>query len=131
MGLDSEQIIKHSYDATNEAIQVNVVESIDPSGNLSVISSHVVDFSSIPNSATAPFEITASLASECKKIVIQEQTGEVLQLRIGASTGTLLFYVAAGQDNPMDVVIAAGTRVTVRSNGSAPGAGVFVVSFLG
>jgi hypothetical protein len=98
---------------------------------LQVLGSFVVDFSSIPNSVTAPYEITAGFGSAVKKIALYETTGETLQLRTGAASGSLLAYVGPGQDSPLEASINASTRITVRSNGSAPTAGSFIVTFLG
>lgn len=118
--------------SANQTTANSSLSSIDTKLNpLSVLGSFVIDFSSIPDSVTAPYEITAGFGSAVKKIALYETTGETLQLRTGAASGSLLAYVGPGQDSPLEASISASTRITVRSNGSAPTAGSFIVTFLG
>lgn len=129
---DAAQVIKNVHDEANDALNVHVVAGGLTAVDLDVLASINVDFSNIPDNATAPFEIIASLPSQCVEIQLYETTGSRLQLRVGAATGTLKLLVGPGQDNLVPCIIAAGSRVTVRSDeASAPSSGSFIITFLG
>lgn len=98
---------------------------------LSVLLSQEISAGLIPSSSSAPFQITLSLPSAAKQIMIYDTTGQTMQIRTGAATGTLLFLTGPGQDTPMPVAIPQNTRVTIRSNGAAPTAGSYIITILG
>jgi hypothetical protein len=129
--LDAPQIIRDTYDPSNNAVKVNIVSGGSNSG-LSVISTNNIPYTAIPDNASSPYQIVASLASDVRKIQIYDTTGSTMQIRTGAGSGSLLVYTGPGQDVPIELNISAGTRVTIRSDeASAPVAGNFIITFLG
>jgi len=141
--LDPGNIIKQVYQEGTESLQTNVVGTVDISasspipvviggtGDLSVLASMEIPFSSIPNSGASPFEVVASLGLEAKRFMVYDTTGETMQIRIGASIGTQLFLTGPGQADTFDIAVVAGTRISIRSNGAAPLAGTYVITILG
>jgi len=141
--LDPGNVIKQVYQEGTESLQTNVVGSVDitasspipviigGTGDMSVLASMEIPFSSIPNSGASPFEIVASLGLEAKRFIVYDTTGESMQIRIGASVGTQLFVTGPGQTDSFDIAVLAGTRVSIRSNGVAPSAGSYVITILG
>jgi len=141
--LDPGNIIKQVYQESTESLQTNVVGTVDISasspipvviggtGDLSVLASMEIPFSSIPNSGASPFEVVASLGLEAKRFMVYDTTGETMQIRIGASIGTQLFLTGPGQADTFEVTVVAGTRISIRSNGAAPLAGTYVITILG
>lgn len=141
--LDPGNVIKQVYQEGTESLQTNVVGSVDitasspipvvigGTGDMSVLASMEIPFSSIPNSGASPFEIVASLGLEAKRFIIYDTTGESMQIRIGASVGTQLFVTGPGQTDSFDIAVLAGTRISIRSNGVAPSAGSYVITILG
>lgn len=143
--LDPGNVIKQVYDESTEALKTTIAGSTAPvevtattplpvvlSGSLDneVILSQEIDFSSIPDSSSAPYEISASLSSDAIRIMVYDTTGVTTQIRVGAGVGTLLALVGPGQDQPLDVKVAAGSRVSIRSNGAAPTAGTFIINII-
>lgn len=141
--LDPGNVIKQVYQEGTESLQTNVVGSVDitasspipviigGTGDMSVLASMEIPFSSIPNSGASPFEIVASLGLEAKRFIVYDTTGESMQIRIGASVGTQLFVTGPGQTETFDIAVLAGTRISIRSNGVAPSAGSYVITILG
>lgn len=141
--LDPGNVIKQVYQEGTESLQTNVVGSVDitasspipvvigGTGDMSVLASMEIPFSSIPNSGASPFEIVASLGLEAKRFIVYDTTGESMQIRIGASVGTQLFVTGPGQTDSFDIAVLAGTRISIRSNGVAPSAGSYVITILG
>lgn len=141
--LDPGNVIKQVYQEGTESLQTNVVGSVDitasspipvvigGTGDMSVLASMEIPFSSIPNSGASPFEIVASLGLEAKRFIVYDTTGESMQIRIGASVGTQLFVTGPGQADSFDIAVLAGTRISIRSNGVAPSAGSYVITILG
>ena len=144
--LDPGNVIKKVYNEADESIQATIVGSSGPiditasspipviiggTGDLSVLASMEIPFSSIPNSGASPFEVVASLGLEAKRFMVYDTTGETMQIRIGASIGTQLFLTGPGQADTFDVAVVAGTRISIRSNGAAPLAGTYVITILG
>lgn len=121
-----------AYDSGTDSIKVEITGGSVSVGDLDVITSVVVDSASIPNNAGSPFEVVTALSANVKKIIVQEQTGARLQLRTGAAVGTLKFYIAPGQDTPVEALISSGTRVSIRSDEAlAPASGQVILTFLG
>ena len=141
--LDPGNVIKQVYQEGTESLQTNVVGSVDitasspipvvigGTGDMSVLASMEIPFSSIPNSGASPFEIVASLGLEAKRFIVYDTTGESMQIRIGASVGTQLFVTGPGQTDSFDIAVLAGTRISIRSNGVAHSAGSYVITILG
>lgn len=141
--LDPGNVIKQVYQEGTESLQTNVVGSVDitasspipvvigGTGDMSVLASMEIPFSSIPNSGASPFEIVASLGLEAKRFIVYDTTGESMQIRIGASVGTQLFVTGPGQTDSFDIAVMTGTRISIRSNGVAPSAGSYVITILG
>lgn len=144
--LDPGNVIKQVYDEASESLKTTISGSTGPievtatspipvvlSGALDaeVILSQELDFSVIPNSASAPYEITASLTLDTTTFMFYDTTGVTTQIRTGAGSGTLLALVGPGQDQPLNVKVPAGTRISIRSNGAAPAAGTFIITILG
>lgn len=132
------QVSTTSIDTKASAIQTAVqatavsTASVDAKlTSLSVVGSFSIDFTSIPDSVSAPFEVIASLPSTVKQIAVYDTTGSTIQIRIGVATGTLLLFTGPGQDNTIQASIASSTRVSIRSNGTAPTAGSYIITFLG
>lgn len=143
--LDPGNVIKQVYDPATESIKANITGSSGPievtattpipvtlgGGTGTVLLSQEITFTSIPDGSSTPFEITPSLSGTAFKIMVYDTTGTTLQLRTGAVTGNLLALVGPGQDQSIDVTVASGTRITIRSNGSAPTAGTFIITIIG
>ena len=144
--LDPGNVIKQVYDEASESLKTTISGSTGPieieasspipvvlSGSLDnqVLLSQELDYTSIPDSASAPFEITAGLGTDTTTLMFYDTTGVTTQIRTGAGSGTLLALVGPGQDQPLTVKVAAGTRISIRSNGAAPIAGTFIITILG
>lgn len=143
--LDFGNVIKQVYDPASESLQTTITGSTGAieitatapipvtlgGGSGVILHTQEIDFSLIPNSATAPYEITPSLSGDAYKIMVYDTTGVTLQLRTGSPTGNLLALTGPGQDQPIDVTVVTGTRITIRSNGSAPTAGTFIITIIG
>jgi hypothetical protein len=144
--LDPGNVIKQVYDPATESIQTVITGSSGPieitatspipvdiggTGTVDVLVSIEIPFSSIPSSASAPFEIIASLPKATRSIKVYDTTGEAMQLRTGAAAGTLLYLTGPGDDAATTVTVASGTRLSIRSNGPAPTAGSYIITVLG
>lgn len=143
--LDPGNVIKQVYDPASESIQTTITGSSGPveitattpipvtlgGGSGVILHTQEIDFSLIPDSTSAPYEITPALSGDAYKIMVYDTTGVTLQLRTGALTGSLLALTGPGQDQPIDVTVASGTRIAIRSNGNAPTAGTFIINIIG
>lgn len=129
--LDSAQAIRNSYDDGSYSLRVNVVDADDT--GLNVQGSYAIPYTSINGSGGAIYQIVASTAANISLVVPNEQTGTALSLYTGASGfETLLFIIAPGQDNEVNVTIPSGTRLSIRAYGSsAPAAGSVYLTFVG
>ncbi len=94
-----------------------------------------VDASStaIPGNASAPLELVASVGSDVKKLQFSDTTGSFLEIRVGASSGTLKVLVGPGSDQTVEVDITSGTRISVRRADSASSAtvGSLAINYIG
>jgi hypothetical protein len=144
--LDPGNVIKQVYDPASESIKANITGSSGPIeivantpipveiggvGTVDVLLSIEVPFSSIPDSASAPFELIASLSKQARTIKVYDTTGETMQLRTGAGAGTLLYLTGPGDDASTTVTVPVSTRISLRSNGVAPTAGSFLITITG
>lgn len=129
--LDPGQITKSVYDASAGALKVTLVSSA--SSDPTVIGSYQIGFASINGSGGALFQIIASIPGNCNLLVPNEQTGTTLSLYTGTGGNEIeVLKIAPGQDNEVPLVIASGTRLTIRATGaSAPVAGSVTLTFCG
>jgi len=148
--LDFQQIIKKVYDANEEALTVTgisgggaasdvTITDVTASNPLPVIEEFTVitsidtDSGSINGSAGAFTEVVASLAADCVIITPYETTGKKIGVYTGAAASeVLLFILGPGQDTPMRVDLAAGTRISIRSTEvTGPSSGSLILTFSG
>lgn len=131
--LDYEQVIRQASDDVNGALRVNLVAGSLSTAGTTPKYSVEIPYSSINGSGGAFYQVVASTSAAISKIVPQEQTGTAIGVYTGAAASeTLLCILAPGQDTPVDVVIASGTRITVKATGaSAPVAGSLFLTLIG
>jgi hypothetical protein len=140
--LDFGNVIKQVYDPATESLATHVVGDVNVTATnpipvtstpavLSIFTTLEIPFSSIPANASPGFEITPSTSGKVTQINVYDTTGVSTEIRTGAGTGTLLAIIGGGQDQPVTVTVAAGTRFSIRSTGAAPIAGSFVVTLIG
>jgi hypothetical protein len=150
--LDPGQIAKKTYDDTHEAVKVvpvvaydsgtdtvKVSGSVTVSGTVSTISEGltVVDQldtpltlgTSLNGVAGALVTVVASLAAAVKKVHFMDTTGSYLGLY---NNTTLIAVINPGSDSVIDLVIAAGSALKLRSmEAAAPTAGSIAINFIG
>ena len=136
--LDFQQIIKKVYDPVEEALNVTGISGGGgPTSNVTedftVLTSVDTLAGSINGSAGAFTEVVASLSDDCVAITPYETTGRKIGVYTGAAASeTLLFILGPGQDTPMRVDLAAGTRISIRSTEvTGPSSGSLILTFSG
>lgn len=115
----------------------NLIGSVDV--NLDVIdfidTTPVLDASvtNIPASASNPVEIVASLASNVKKIRVNETTGEFIGVYTGAALSEVLqAVIGPGLDGHIEVKMSSAERVSLRNMANATiSVGKVCIQFLG
>lgn len=136
--LDYEQVIKATYDPINEALQVNVVAGGGGGGSsdntvVDLFDTPIRDATTINGSGGALLQVVASLASAVKKIQCLDTSGEFIGVYTGpAASEVLAFVMGPGSDQTVEMEIASGTRVSLRSmSASAPTTGSLSFNFMG
>lgn len=91
------------------------------------------DATNINGSAGAFYEVVASLASDVEAIQIMDTSGQFIGVYTGpAASEVLKFVYAPGSDQTVQVSIASGTRISLRSmESTGPSAGNVAFNFLG
>jgi hypothetical protein len=117
-------------DNTADALQnvntspVDVIDQLD---------TPLVDATTINGSAGAFVEVVASLAQKCTKIQVMDTGGVHMGIYVGAAASEVLkAQYAPGSDQTLEVEIAAGERVSLRSMETAGPTGGFIsMNFIG
>lgn len=136
--IDFGGVLKDIHVPTDHAIQVDVLSSpsdpvfVTTSGGTTVYTFEV-DFSSINGSGGSFYEIVASTSQALVKIIPYDTTGVAIGLYTGAAASeTIAVRMGPGYDVPTDLVISAGTRLTLRGlAAAAPTAGKFYIQLIG
>ncbi len=105
-----------------------ITPTVDLNGNISVVegATRIVDFldagtliptggSAIPASASAPLQVVASLAAHVTKIQSVSDVGEFINLYSDAGGVNLIGHLVLTPDEMIDVDLAAGTSLYMRS----------------
>lgn len=108
-------------------VDINYLSVVD------FLDSGLVAGTSIAGSAGAFFEVVASTAATVKKVQVMDTTGAFIGVYTGAGGGEALkFIYGPGSDQTIEVSIASGTRISLRSmEASAPAGGSVAMNFLG
>lgn len=108
------------------ALSLTVVDQIDTTPLLDTSSTN------IPASASNPVAVVASTAAITRKIVSVEDVGEFIGLYTGAALSETLLCVLPLGGGEIDVVISAGTRISLRNmKNAAISTGFIALNFLG
>lgn len=131
--LDGQQVLRNSHDEPNQAMRVNVIADSTTPTQENVVATAFVDSSSIQANSGSYFEVLTSAPQALKTILAFDTTGFFLSIGIGAAgVETEECILAPGNDQPVQVNIPAGTRVSIRSRETpAPTAGSVAFNFIG
>lgn len=118
-----------------EATQLDVLGMVSPKTTVDLMDTPVLDASatSIPDSASLPLQVVASLALQCSKIRVNDTTGEFIGVYIGAAASEVLAAVIGpGMDGETDLTLPVNTRVSIKSmDVTAISLGKLCIQFLG
>lgn len=118
---------------TNNIGDVDVV-SLPALDVVDLLDTPLLDASStnIPASGGSFLEVVASTAAAVKKLQILDTTGGYIGLYTGASSSEVLkLIIGPGSDQTIDVTIASGVRISLRSMSSAITVGNLAINFIG
>lgn len=105
---------------------LTVIDQIDTTPLLDTSST------SIPASASSPLEVVASLAASVAKIISVEDIGEYIGVYTGAAASEVLLGVLPLGGGELDMIIASGTRVSLRNmKNAAITSGHITLNFIG
>lgn len=103
-----------------------------PSSALDVIDFVRIDFSSSNISTSSYTELISSTSAITRKISIFLGTGTPMYLAVGASSSEVdKFIISPGMDRTIEVNIPAGSRLSLKSIGSAITASTMIVNLMG
>lgn len=117
--------------------------SVDALGNLvtaggsvsalSIIHSVYRNYTTQNVTTSAWFELISSTAGTIKKIKVDDTSGQVLELGVGAAGSEvhLCFIPRGGIDSGLEVVIQQGARVCVRAVSGVANSGELIMEMLG
>jgi len=107
-------------------LTLDVVDQIDSTPLLDV------SLTNIPASASLPQEIVASLAADCKKILVVDDIGEFIGIYTGAAAAEVLEAVMPLGGGEVKLEVALGTRISLRHmKNTAITADFIAINFLG
>lgn len=112
--------------AIETALSLSPVDQIDTTPLLDTSSTN------IPASASNPVQVVASTAAIVRKVISVEDIGEFIGLYTGAAASETLLCVLPLGGGEVDVVIAAGTRLSLRNmKNAAISSGFIALNLLG
>lgn len=131
--LDATQVLKEVYDAINDGLRVNVVDTVSSLTALDSVGAYFIVGTSIQGNAGSFFEVTPSLSKLVQRIQIYDTTGVFVGVYVGADgLETLEFITGPGTDQAIDVEIPAGSRISLRAmEATSPVAGSYAINLLG
>lgn len=138
--LDFGQVIRDVHVPADHALNVDVNSSAEnpifvetTTGSTTIRYTFAVPFGSIPPSSGSTFQLVASTGENLSQFIPYDTTGAAIGLYTGASgVETLLCNMGPGYDVPTNVLIPAGTRVSIKClNNSSPSSGVFYMQLIG
>jgi hypothetical protein len=134
--LDSDQVIQHVYDDSNEALTIvgtgtggAVPVTLSTASGSDVLQTLNISYT---NLTTSYYEAVASLADDISKIAIYDTSGETIELAIGASGAEVVrLTIGPGCDQQLDVALSIGDRIAVRTVGSNATSGSLILNLIG
>lgn len=136
--IDFGGVLKDVHVPADHALQVDVLSSsINPVfvslSNGTTVYTFEIDYTSINGSGGAFYQLVASTSQALVKIIPYDTTGVAIGLYTGAAASeTIAVKMGPGYDVPTDLVIAAGTRLSLKGlAAAAPTAGKFYIQLIG
>jgi len=117
----------------NSSGELKITGSLSTSvGGLSIIEDFRQNATTTPFVAGTWVEVDASTSADSVFINVSNFTGEVLEIGTGAAASEVkLFSVGEGGEDPLQIEISSGTRVSVRSPDNDATSGNVIVTILG
>jgi len=136
--IDFGGVLKDVHVPADHALQVDVTSSpsnpiyVSTAGGTTVYTFEI-DFSSINGSAGAFYQLVASTSQALVKIIPYDTTGVAIGLYTGAAASEVIAVkMGPGYDVATDLVIASGTRLSLKGlAAAAPTAGKFYIQLIG
>jgi len=128
-GIGQSDVYALEVDASTGAIPVSVSENL-----LDLVGTGVVHSYASGNVTTATWvELIASTAAQITQLIIGDSGGQVMELGVGAAASEvrILLIPEGGIDVPFNILIAAGSRLSVRAVSATANAGYLVINTLG
>lgn len=120
---------------TNELVVMNadasgnlVVSSVGGTGTQDVTASYLFNYSAITVNTADYTEIIASTASAITRIDVFDSSGEIIGVYVGASGSEILKFIIAPGGVILNLIIPAGSRISLKSLSVAPTAGNLIIN---